>query len=246
MRRDDTETRGLRLDDQLHIRALHALNVIFVRGYHRLNVLTPCNLPRTGPGILVCNHTSGLDPMMIQATTPRVITWMMAKEFYDMPALNWAFRMLKAIPVSRSGRDTGPTRSAIRTLHEGGLLGVFPEGRIERTRELMPFQTGVALMAIKTRVPVYPAYLDGTQRSYRSMLQAFINANNATLMFGEPVVFDRSSTDKDSLISATRAIQDAVQALMDRTPPPAFARRSSQHLREAIQHGDREVTAKYG
>jgi 1-acyl-sn-glycerol-3-phosphate acyltransferase len=103
------------------------------------------------------------------------------------------------------------------------LLGVFPEGRIERKRELMPFQTGVALMAIKTGVPVYPAYLDGTQRAYRSMLAQFANANNATLTYGPPIVFDRSSTEKDALVAATAQIQAAVQALMDRTPAPAFA-----------------------
>jgi 1-acyl-sn-glycerol-3-phosphate acyltransferase len=222
--RRDHKTPAPRLEDRAHIRALHGLNVLFVKGYHRLHLLTPCTIPRSGPGIFVCNHTSGLDPMLIQATTPRVITWMMAKEFYDMPALNWAFRMLRAIPVSRSGRDTAPTRAAIRALHDGGLLGVFPEGRIERERKLMPFQTGVALMAIKTGVPVYPAYLDGTQRTYRSMLAQFANANNATLTYGPPVVFDRSSTDKDALVAATAQIQAAVQALMDRTPAPAFAR----------------------
>jgi len=226
VQRHDTnaKTPAARLEDKLHIRALHGLNVLFVKGYHRLHVLEPCRLPLKGAGIFVCNHTSGLDPMFIQSTTPRVITWMMAKEFYDMPALHWAFKMLRAIPVSRSGRDTSATRAAIRTLHEGGLLGVFPEGRIERTRELMPFQTGVALMAIKTGVPVYPAYLDGTQRNYTSMLAQFANANNATLTFGEPVVFDRTATDKDALVAATAEIQSAVQALMDRTPPPpAFA-----------------------
>jgi hypothetical protein len=79
-------------------------------------------------------------------------------------------------------------------------------------------------MAIKTGVPVYPAYLDGTQRAYRSMVRAFINANNATLTYGEPVMFDRSSTGKEALVAATAQIRGAVQALMDRTPAPAFAR----------------------
>ena len=222
------------------IRALHGLNVLFVKGYHRLRVLTPCKLPLSGAGILVCNHTSGLDPLLIQSTTPRVITWMMAKEFYDLPALNWAFKLLRAIPVSRSGRDTSPTRAAIRTLHEGGLLGVFPEGRIERERALMPFQTGVALMAIKTGVPVYPAYLDGTQRTYRSMAAAFANANNATLTYGPPIVFDRSSTDKDALVAATATIQSAVQALMDRTPPPPFARQRNSATDGARMGTDEE------
>ena len=80
----------------------------------------------------------------------------------------------------------------------------------------MPFQTGVAMMAIKTDVPVYPAYLDGEQRN-KDMLQAFIEFNNATIAFGDPVQFDRSSSDKDHLTDATVRIQSAVQSLMDKS-----------------------------
>ncbi len=202
------------MDHLLSVRVLKRLNSFFARAHHRIDLLTPPpQLPREGPAILVCNHTSGLDPLLIQSVCPRVITWMMAKEFYDMAALTWAFKLIGAIPVARSGRDSTATRAAIRALHDGHILGIFPEGRIERERALMPFQSGVALMAIKTQVPVYPAYLDGTQRN-KPMLQAFLDANDATLAFGDPVEFDRSSTEKDALINATAHIEAAVRELM--------------------------------
>jgi 1-acyl-sn-glycerol-3-phosphate acyltransferase len=204
------------VDHLRSVRALKRLNELYCRAFHNLKVLSPPRLPETGPAILVCNHTSGIDPFLIQSVCPRVVTWMMAKEFYDIGVFTWAFKLIGAIPVTRSGRDSAATRAAIRALENGQILGIFPEGRIENARELMPFQTGVAMMAMKTDVPVYPAYLDGEQRN-KDMLQAFIEFNNATIAFGDPVEFDRSSTDKDNLADATSRIQAAVRTLMDKS-----------------------------
>jgi 1-acyl-sn-glycerol-3-phosphate acyltransferase len=203
-----------KIDHLPSIRALKAVNSFYCRAFHHLDVIAPPRLPATGPAILVCNHTSGLDPFLIQAVSPRVITWMMAKEFYDMPVVSAVFKHIGAIPVSRSGRDSTATRAAIRTLHEGQVLGIFPEGRIESERALMPFQTGVAMMAIKTEVPIYPACLDGTQRG-KPMLQAFLDAQDVQLAFGDPIELNRSATDKDALAESTARIQSAVQTLMD-------------------------------
>jgi 1-acyl-sn-glycerol-3-phosphate acyltransferase len=201
-----------RPEDRLDIRLLQLLDVTIARMYHRTYVNAPQRLPLEGPAILVCNHISGLDPLMIQSVCPRAIVWMMAREYYDIKILNWFFRTINAIPVDRSGRDLAPTRAALRALGEGRVLGIFPEGRIEETHDLLPFQTGVAMMAIKTGVPVYPAYLDGTQRRM-PMLRAFLTPNEATLSFGPPVVFHRTSTSKEALEAATGRIQEAVENL---------------------------------
>src|SRR4051812_16632942 len=70
-----------------HRRTVHALqgiNRFFARVYHRLDVLTPCRLPEKGAAILICNHTSPLDPQLIQAVCPRLIRWMMAAEYADI------------------------------------------------------------------------------------------------------------------------------------------------------------------
>jgi 1-acyl-sn-glycerol-3-phosphate acyltransferase len=195
------------------IRALHAADVLFARIYNRLTPLNPCPVPSRGPAILVCNHISPIDPAFLQAVCrQRLIIWMMAKEYMQIPATGWFFRTVGIIPVERSGRDTAPLRAAIRALGEGAVLGIFPEGRIAPTRQLLPFQTGVALMAIKTNAPVYPAYLDGTQRG-KEMLRACLERNDAILRFGPPVDFDRSGTSKNHLDLATQNIQDAVKQL---------------------------------
>jgi 1-acyl-sn-glycerol-3-phosphate acyltransferase len=196
-------------------RLLHAANRAYTHLYHHLEVFGACTLPKTGPAIVVCNHTSALDPHLVQSPCRRLITWMMAKEFYDLWYLKPVFRQLGVIPVTRSGRDTSATRAAIRALANGELLGIFPEGRIENSREMFPFQTGVALMAMKTGVPVYPAFLDGTQRN-KEMLAALTQPQRARVIFGDEVQFDRANPSREGLSVATDAIQNAVATLRDR------------------------------
>jgi 1-acyl-sn-glycerol-3-phosphate acyltransferase len=196
------------------IRLLHIADKLLAQVWHHTIVLKRPRLPEAGAAILVCNHTSGLDPLLIQAVLDRVVIWMMAKEYYDIRAMTWIFRAIEAIPVDRFSRDTASVRAALRYLKEGRILGVFPEGRIENSRELLPFQTGVALMAIKTGVAVYPAYLDGTQRN-KTLLGSILWPNRATLVFGPPVEFDRSDTTKETLEAATARIKAAIEALRD-------------------------------
>ena len=196
-------------------RALHAFNRLFTRVYHRVDVLSPCPLPRTGPAILVCNHTSGLDPQLIQSTCPRLITWMMAREYYDLPVIKQILDTVGVIPVTRGARDTAATRAAIRALENGEILGIFPEGKIALTRELLPFQVGVALLAMKSEAPVYPACLDGTQRGLE-MLKAFLRPQRAALTFGPPMHFRRSHGGMEEV---TGQIQAAVTSLLQSMPP---------------------------
>lgn len=201
------------LETRPKVRFFRALNRLYCTTYQQLQVQTPCRLPDSGPAILVCNHMSGLDPLLLQATANRVIVWMMAKEFYDLRSINWFFKTIEAIPVSRNGRDSTATRAALRALDKGNVLGIFPEGRIETTRDLLPFQTGVAMMAMKTCVGVYPAYVEGTPRG-REMVDAFRTAGRSHLRFGPEVKLTQpGDAGRPSLEVATERIQCAVATL---------------------------------
>ncbi|MGB7157184.1 MAG: lysophospholipid acyltransferase family protein [Tepidisphaeraceae bacterium] len=199
----------------LWLRLFQAVDVTFCRIYHRLQLYSPCPVPLDGPAILACNHASGLDPPLLQSVVPRLIHFMADQELNDVPVANWVLRKLQSIPVPRTGGGASAIRAALRMLEQGELLGLFPEGRIEYDRALLPFQTGVALLAIKGNAPVYPVYLDGTQRNTPSLLTAYFKPNRAVIAFGPPVQFDRGSVHKDALLAATSAIQSAVQRLMD-------------------------------
>jgi len=180
--------------------------------WHRTSVVQPCQLPRRGPAILVCNHTSSIDPLLLPGFCPRLIRWMMAKEYFEYKTLRWIFNSMGVILVQRSGRDMAATRQAMRALHAGYILGVFPEGRIETSKELIPFQSGIGLLAIKTRAPVYPAYLDGTQRN-REMVEAFLRPSAGTIAFGPPLDLSDLHDSKSAILEATGRIQNAVDGL---------------------------------
>jgi 1-acyl-sn-glycerol-3-phosphate acyltransferase len=198
--------------ENLTVHIVRAMNVCFARIYHRLEVVSSCRLPRTGPAILACNHTSGLDPALIQSACRRDIIWMMAREYYEQPALRWFFKLVRAIPVDRSGQDMSATRQAMRALNSGYVLGIFPEGKIETDRHsLLPFQTGVAMMALKTGVEVYPAYLEGSQRG-RSMLEACLQSQSAKIAFGHRVdlsAFDLPGRRPDHQ-GATKVLEEKI------------------------------------
>jgi 1-acyl-sn-glycerol-3-phosphate acyltransferase len=198
-----------------HRRAVHvmqAFNRFFTRAYHHIDVIAPCRLPKRGRAIIVCNHTSGLDPNLIQSCCKRLIIWMMAQEYADVPIVGPLTKILGVIPVARNGRDSAPARAALRALENEQILGIFPEGRIEQTRDLLPFQTGVALLAMKTDAPIVPAYLDGTQRGLE-MLSAFFRPQRATLAFGEPIRLSRSDGTRPDLDAATETIKSAILSL---------------------------------
>lgn len=191
---------------------MQACNVCFTRIYHRLEIRSPLKLPRRGSAIIVCNHTSGLDPLLIQSASRRLIVWMMAKEYYDIKWLTPLLRMVEAIPVDRGRPDAAATRAALKALAKGHVLGVFPEGRIETSRELLPFHPGIAVLALRSRAPVYPAYLDGTQRG-KEMGPAFACSNHAMLRFGPRIPLVAHGGGRAELKAATHQIESAVHQL---------------------------------
>ncbi len=115
-----------------------------------------------GPLVLVINHTAGVDPVLVQSVCPFFVRWMMGR---DMRAgsLSHIWEWLDIIDVDRKGRDTTAARHAIRALRAGGVIGIFPEGRIERPRgTLLPFHAGVGMIVAAGKAPAQPIYVRGT------------------------------------------------------------------------------------
>jgi 1-acyl-sn-glycerol-3-phosphate acyltransferase len=191
------------------------VNLLYSRVYHQVRVVGRCGVPRNGAAILASNHISGLDPLLLQSACPRLIRWMMAREYYDVPGLRKQLDAIGAIPVERSGRDLAATRAALRALADGCVLGVFPEGRIATRNEVLPFQMGIGLLAVKSGVAVYTAHVRGSQYG-KEMTEALSEPQSARLAFGPAVDFgDMSRSGKPSAVyeEATERIETAVKRL---------------------------------
>jgi 1-acyl-sn-glycerol-3-phosphate acyltransferase len=143
--------------------AVYLLLYLFVRILWRAEIIGRVAIPPGRGAVVICNHRGPLDSFSIALTANRVVHWMVAREYCVHPAIGWFLRICGAIPVRRAGIDTAATKLAIRHAQEGKLVGLFPEGRINDTDQLLlPGRPGVAMIALKARVPVVPCYIEGS------------------------------------------------------------------------------------
>ncbi|MFZ5877384.1 MAG: acyl-[ACP]--phospholipid O-acyltransferase [Nitrospirota bacterium] len=135
---------------------------VFTHTIYRIRLVGQEHVPFRGPALLVCNHLSHVDALLVGACVQRFIRFMVYKPYYELPALNWLFRLMKAIPVS--GRNRKEVVEAIERaraeLREGHVVCIFAEGAISRTGNLLPFKRGFEKIMEDLDVPVIPVHLD--------------------------------------------------------------------------------------
>jgi len=170
------------------LRVLWALDALYCVFWHQLKTTERAPLPDIGPAILICNHTCGIDHMLLQATSRRLLGFMVAREYYEGVWIHWICRYIGCIPVNRDGRDFSATRTAMRALKEGRVLPIFPEGHIVPAsgRRIDEIKPGTAYLAIHAQVPVVPAYIWGTPET-DEIIAALLTPSRARVIFGEPI-----------------------------------------------------------
>jgi 1-acyl-sn-glycerol-3-phosphate acyltransferase len=149
----------------------------------------PRHLPlEPGQGaVVICNHRSSVDPFFIQFACDKPSHWMVAREYCEHPAFGLFLRQCEVIPTSRGGIDTKAIRQAIRLAQGGGIVGMFPEGRINMTeRFMLPIRPGAVMIALRAQVPIVPIYIEGAP--YRRVpWSPFFMPARVKVRVGEPV-----------------------------------------------------------
>lgn len=189
---------------------LAMINWFYVRLIWRTTIVG--RIPEMGDKglVIVCNHVSGVDPMFIQVAMKRVVHWMVAREYTDRKSIGWFFRIVEAIPVNRRGVDTAATKMAIRLCQEGEPVGMFPEGRINKTDDLLlPGRPGAALVALRAGVPVVPCFVrgapyDGNEfRSFRTFARTHLTIGQPMDLSEEIAAYeDGDATDDKDILNA--------------------------------------------
>jgi 1-acyl-sn-glycerol-3-phosphate acyltransferase len=143
---------------------------ILIRSVYRLRKTGLENIPDEGPAIVVCNHVSYVDAMVINAGCRRPIRWVMDHEIFRIPVVSFVFRTAKAIPIAPAREDPEMLERAYeaiaRELADGQLVGIFPEGKLTRDGEIGEFRGGITKILERTPVPVIPMALSGLWRSF--------------------------------------------------------------------------------
>ena len=153
-------------------RTLRFLTWLLIHAFYRVEKKDFEHIPSTGPAVLVCNHVSFVDSVIIMAAVRRPIRFVMDHRIHQTPVVGFLFRHSRTIPIATAKEDPAMKESAFAAvasaLRNGELIGLFPEGRITHTGEINHFRYGVGRIVEETPVPVVPMALRGLWGSFFS------------------------------------------------------------------------------
>lgn len=202
-------------------RALRRLVFLLIHLLYRLRFRGRRHLPAHGPALVVCNHVSFVDALVVGGGCPRPVRFLMDRPIYESPGLHWLFRLVGAIPVDSERRDPGGLRRALdqvsQALRAGEVVMLFPEGRLTPDGEVRPFRRGLELILARDPVPVVPAALAGLWGSWTSHRGGRALAKwprrfraRVALYFGEPLAAEEARRDRvEARVRALKAEADA-------------------------------------
>ncbi|RDI98970.1 MFS transporter [Dyella solisilvae] len=138
---------------------------VLVNTLYRVRVDGLEQIPEEGPALLVCNHVSFMDPLVLMANLRRPARFVMYYKIFNIPLLKFVFRTAKAIPIAGHKEDPAVLERAFEevdaALADGELVCIFPEGGLTRDGDIAPFRPGVARILEHRPVPVVPLALRG-------------------------------------------------------------------------------------
>jgi len=196
--------------------------LVVTRVVYRLKVRGDEHLPTDGAAILVCNHVSFIDAVILGVCSPRPMVFLMDHRIFKTPGIGWFFRAVKAIPIAPQKEDPQAYEQAFdrarEVLRNGDLLCLFPEGAITKDGRMQPFKAGIMKILASDPVPVIPAALHNLWGSSFSRIDGAAMArplrrglfNRIGLVVGEPLSPEAVTPE---------ALQVRVQALLDEPSP---------------------------
>jgi 1-acyl-sn-glycerol-3-phosphate acyltransferase len=145
---------------------------------YRLKISGLENVPDEGPAVIVCNHPSLVDALVVAAACRRPVRFVMDHQIFKIPLLNFIFRTSRAIPIAPAKEDPKLLERAYddiaKALADGDVVGIFPEGGLTKDGEIQPFRSGIKRIIDRTPVPVIPMALQGLWGSYFSRVDGAV------------------------------------------------------------------------
>ncbi|MBF0217170.1 MAG: MFS transporter, partial [Candidatus Omnitrophica bacterium] len=149
------------------------MNWILAHSIYRITLHGEENIPRTGGALLVCNHVSYADPLLVMSSVKRSIRFMVFRPIYENPVIKPFCRITGAIPVSFADRPKSMLKSlhtAKEAIRNGEVVCIFAEGGLTRTGNLLPFNKGFEYIMKDLDAPIIPMNIDriwGSVFSYK-------------------------------------------------------------------------------
>lgn len=223
---------------------------------YRIKVVGRANLPERDGGLLVVNHMSFVDALLLITSTDRPIRFLIFKGIYDMPLVKPFARMMKAIPISSEQRPREMIRSlrdASDAIRDGELVCIFAEGQITRTGQLLPFRRGFERIMKGVEAPIIPVNLDGVWGSIFSFergrfLWKFPRhvPYPVTVSFGAPMAATSTATEVRASVQELQAEAFAQRRSRIRTLDSSFVRSAHLHPMRFLMADGKTPHVRFG
>jgi 1-acyl-sn-glycerol-3-phosphate acyltransferase len=201
---------------------IRLIMLLVTRLVYRLRVRGEEHLPTEGPAILICNHVSFVDAILLGVVSPRPVVFLMDHRIFEQPLLAWFFRLCKAIPIAPQQENPEIYARAFEraqaVLAAGDMLCLFPEGAITRDGQLQPFRPGIMKILQSQPATVVPAALHNVWGSFFSRIEGAAMRkpfrrgmfNRVGLVIGEPMAAHDVTPER---------LEQTVRALMAQPSP---------------------------
>jgi 1-acyl-sn-glycerol-3-phosphate acyltransferase len=144
------------------------------------------HIPESGGGLVIANHQSFLDPLLVGLPLNRPVSYIARDSLFRVPVVGWILRKTYVMPINRDGGSPAIIKETIRRMDAGFLCGVFPEGTRSRDGAVADFKPGFIALVRRGRVPIYPVGIAGANRAF-GRGSWFIKPRKVCVVFGEPL-----------------------------------------------------------
>ena len=176
--------------------------LIIFKLFFRLKVTGQQNIPQDGPFIIVANHSSLLDPVILGVSVRPKVIFIAAAYLFEIPWLGYLLRKANSIPIYRehNTNNINSIKQALKILQKGGVLGIFPEGGVDRQKDDLPIKAGAAYLATKVGVPIVPIKIKGADKVLPRGAKFIRSLNKIEVEIKKPIFCSRHTNKNKEII----------------------------------------------
>lgn len=161
----------MKIKDTVFYKIVRPITFLLCKLFYRPTIIGLENIPKKGRILLAGNHTKWLDPIMLVGMTKRQVHFLAKDELFH-GRTKWIVKGMGCVPVNRKIHDKNALETAEKFLEKELCVGIFPEGTINRTEDvIMPFKFGAVKACSKTNTPLVPFIITGEYRLFRKGIQ---------------------------------------------------------------------------
>jgi len=184
--------------------------LIIFKFFFRLKVTGQENIPQDGPFIIVANHSSLLDPVILGVSVKPKVIFVAAAYLFKIGWLGYLLRKANSIPV-QGKNDISSLKRALKILQQGGVLGIFPEGGVDRQKDDLPIKAGAAFLATSVGVPIVPIRIKGADKALPRGEKFIRSLNKIEVEIKKPIYCSRHTNKNKEIVE--RVVESYVKEI---------------------------------